>query len=243
MSPIDPRRALRWRPARLRAVLFDLDGTLVETAGDIALALNRSLADAGYPTVGTAAVRAWIGRGAATLVSHAIANLGLPAGEGEHAALLQGFFAHYARLHASGESTASAFPGAAGALRELRNRELKLAVVTNKQRSLALDALAVAGLGLWPDVVVGGDTCGRLKPDPEPLRHACREIGVAPHEAVMVGDSATDVTAARAAGMAVVCVPYGYNDGQPARELPCDELVERLDELPALLFAGARVAG
>jgi len=174
MSRVDALRALRWRPARLRAVLFDLDGTLVDTVGDIALALNRSLAEHGQPAVATPVVRGWVGRGAAMLVTRALETLGPPVRTLDPQRLHERFLAHYAALHGEGASTARAFPGAATALRELRSRDLRLAVVTNKQRSLAVESLATAGLGLWLDLVVGGDTCGRLKPDQEPLRHAAR---------------------------------------------------------------------
>jgi phosphoglycolate phosphatase len=222
---------------QLRAVLFDLDGTLLDTAGDIAVALNRSLVDAGRAAVSAASVRHWVGRGAAALVRRALASRGEAADDAACDALVESFLGHYAGLHATGESTARAYPGVAQALPALRGRGLRLAVVTNKQHSLAVDALAGAGLADWLDLVVGGDTCRRRKPDPEPLEHACRVLGLLPAQAVMVGDSMNDVTAARSAGMPVVCVPYGYREGRQLRELPCDQVVARLDELPALLFA------
>jgi len=84
-------------------------------------------------------------------------------------------------------------------------------------------------------VVVGGDTCERRKPDPMPLLHACTQLGVAPASALMVGDSSNDVEAARAAGMPVVLVPYGYTEGQDPRLLPCDHLVDSLADLPGLI--------
>ena len=95
--------------------------------------------------------------------------------------------------------------------------------------------LAHAGLAQSFELVVGGDTSGFRKPDPQPLLYACRELSVATSNCVMVGDSINDVLAARAAGMPVVCVPYGYNEGQPADELPCDALIGGLDALPDLL--------
>ena len=117
---------------------------------------------------------------------------------------------------------------------------LKLAVVTNKKHDFAVDLLARSGLSAWIEVVVGGDACARAKPDPQPLHFACNAVQVDPAQALMVGDSLTDVLAARAAGMPVVCVPYGYNEGRDPHTLPCDAFIDTLAELPGLIFS-ARV--
>jgi phosphoglycolate phosphatase len=90
-------------------------------------------------------------------------------------------------------------------------------------------------LSQWIEVVVGGDTCERRKPDPQPLNFACNALHVDPLQALMVGDSRNDVLAARGAGLPVVCVPYGYNEGSDPRELPCDAFIESLAELPGIL--------
>jgi phosphoglycolate phosphatase len=89
------------------------------------------------------------------------------------------------------------------------------------------------------NVVVGGDTCERRKPDPQPLLFACESLGVAPAQALMVGDSINDVKAARAAQIPIVCVPYGYNEGQDPRSLACDAMIETLADLPRLLWPHA----
>lgn len=225
-----------WRPPSLRSVLFDLDGTLLDTAGDIALALNRSLQDTGRPPIAPELVRNWIGRGSPILIRRAIESLEGAADPAECEAILQAFLAHYAALESAGESTARAYPGAAATLHGLRSRGLLLGVVTNKHLAIARAALEGADLLGVLQIVVGGDSCTGRKPDPEPLLHACRKLGVGAREAMMVGDSNNDVLAARAAGMPVVCVTYGYNEGRPASELACDGLIDRLDELPAMLL-------
>jgi phosphoglycolate phosphatase len=230
----EPARA-RWLPARVQALLFDLDGTLLDTLPDIALALNRSLAECGFGSVSALQARSWIGRGGAVLVERALGALGARTDEPQRAHVVRRYFEHYAALQAAGESAALPFAGVEAALVALRAQGLKLAVVTNKLHALAVGALAHARLGESFELVVGGDSCAFRKPDPEPLRHACRELSIAASHCVMVGDSINDVLAARAAGMAVVCVPYGYNEGQPAEELPCDALISGLDELPTLL--------
>ncbi|MDE2305115.1 MAG: phosphoglycolate phosphatase [Gammaproteobacteria bacterium] len=227
-----------WNGRRLAAVLFDLDGTLLDTVGDIALALNRATAPLGWPPLPVDAVRGMIGRGSPMLVRRAAAYLGRDADEALQASIVERFFDQYAALDERAERLARPFAGAEEALRALDARGLALAVVTNKQYRFA-DAL-VRGFGWngWIDLVVGGDSCARRKPDPEPLLHACERLGVAPGAALMVGDSINDVQAARAAGLPVICVPYGYNEGRDPRSLPCDALVESLADLPALLTPG-----
>jgi phosphoglycolate phosphatase len=232
-----------WDGRPLHAVLFDLDGTLLDTAADIALALNRALTDRGIANLPGAQVRKMIGKGAPVLMSRALAANGLAPDDALHAVLLDRFFHHYGRLHEhAGESTAEPYPGAAEGLAALREAGLKIAVVTNKQQSFAIALLQRLGLSEDIDLVVGGDTCDRRKPDPQPLQFACETLDVEVTAALMVGDSVNDVLAARAAGMPVLCVPYGYNEGEDPRTLPCDGFVETLAELPGLLYgrSGAR---
>lgn len=221
-----------------KAILFDLDGTLIDTVGDISIALNRALEEQGISSVPVSQVRKMIGRGASILVERATASIGVDATFKLHAELVERFLHHGERLYHLKESRSVLFEGVARALTQLSAAGLALAVVTNKQRALALEALSHAGVGEAFRCVVGGDTCEQRKPDPAPLLHACSVIGVQPSHAVMVGDSMNDVLAARAAGIPVLCVPYGYNEGMEPRELPCDGFIERLDDLPARLGIG-----
>jgi phosphoglycolate phosphatase len=219
----------------VRAVLFDLDGTLLDTAGDIALALGRAFADQGHEAPGEQAVRTMIGRGAPMLVQRALASCGLELDAPAREALLEGFFHHYGRLQEVDECAAQPYPGVLEGLGRLGLQRLPMAVDTNKQERFARSLVQRLGLAPWFPLVVGGDTCERRKPDPQPLQWACARLGVEVAHAVMVGDSVNDVQAARAAGMRVVCVPYGYNEGTDPRALPCDAFVQTLRELPALL--------
>jgi phosphoglycolate phosphatase len=232
--------AVQWRGQPLRAVLWDLDGTLIDTAGDIATALNRAFADVGYAAVAEQAVRTMIGRGAPMLISRALALQGLAVHEATRDTIFERFLVQYEALQEEGGSTAVAYPGALEALSRLRQAGVHLACVTNKHSSLAISSLEHAGLLAEFELVVGGDTCARRKPAPDPLQHACRVLGVPVGEALMVGDSLNDVLAARAAPMPVVCVPYGYNEGRDPRGLDCDARVETLAELPALLGLAAQ---
>jgi len=221
--------------ARPSAVLFDLDGTLLDTAGDIALALSRAFADHGHLAPPPAAVRQMIGKGAPVLVERAVAAQGLVLGAAAQATLLDGFFHHYGRLQDLDECAAEPYPGAREALASLHAAGLPLGVVTNKYHRFATGLLRRLGLAGYLRVVVGGDTCERRKPNPMPLLHACAQLGVAPATALMVGDSRNDAEAARAAGMPVVLVPYGYTEGQDPRLLPCDHMVDSLADLQGLI--------
>jgi phosphoglycolate phosphatase len=225
----------QWRGQALSAVLFDLDGTLLDTLQDIAEALNRTLIQYGCGPLGQNEVRAMIGRGSPVLIELATAAQGRSFDAPTQAAMVERFFRHYGDLEESNESTAQPFPGAAESLRTLHGAGLRIAVVTNKQHRFAASLLERLGLSGWIDLVVGGDSCPRRKPDPQPLLYACECLNAAAAQSLMVGDSVNDVQAARAARIPVVCVSYGYNEGRDPRTLECDALLDSLAELPALL--------
>ncbi len=220
----------------MAAILFDLDGTLLDTVNDIAAALNRALAEKSIAALATAQVRDLIGRGAPALIARAVERLGVNMDAADKAALTERFYFHYEQLHLLDESEAGAYPGVAEGLGKLHALGLRLAVVTNKQRHFAVALLQRLNLSQWIEVVVGGDSCERRKPDPQPLNFACKALRVEPSGALMVGDSMNDLLAARAAGLPVVCVPYGYNEGSDPRTLPCDAFIESIADLPAMLL-------
>jgi phosphoglycolate phosphatase len=235
-GPIPAVAPAHFRGQALGAVLFDLDGTLLDTAGDIALALNRAIGECGWAPLGLQDVRRFIGAGGAILVERAALLRGRELSPAQRGAIVQRFFHHYGRLGERGEYTAEPYPGAVDALGELRAAGLRIAVVTNKLRRFAVEVLRQRRLIDWVDCVVGGDTCERRKPDPQPLLFACESIGVEPQAALMVGDSVHDAQAARAAGMAIICVTYGYNEGIDPHTLSCDLLIDNLGTLPHLLL-------
>jgi len=225
----------QWRHQLLDAVLFDLDGTLMDTLSDIALALNRTLAGQGLGPLSEDEVRPLVGRGGPILIERAMARLGVQMDVASLKKLHECFALHGYLLQEANESTAQPFPGVAAGLAGLHALGLKIAVVTNKQQQLALSLIEQHGLGKWVQAVVGGDECERRKPDPQPLQLACKRLQAFTTRALMVGDSLNDVLAARAAGMPVVCVPYGYNEGNDSRTLPCDAFIESVAELRSLL--------
>jgi phosphoglycolate phosphatase len=233
----DPRHVQpRWRGSPIEAVLFDLDGTLLDTAADIALALNRTFEGFGWAATAPSEVRRMIGRGAPMLIERAAAAQGRTLDSAAQSALLERFFHHYGALQELNEFEAQPYPGVKESLRILHGAGLATGVVTNKQHRFASGLLQRLQLSDWIDLVVGGDSCERRKPDPQPLLFACERLEVLASRTLMVGDSINDVQAARGAGIPIVCVPYGYNEGQDPRELPCDALVDTLADLPGLLL-------
>ncbi len=227
--------AASWRGRPLSAVLFDLDGTLLDTVADIALALNRTMIERGCEPLAESDVRRLIGRGSPILIERALAMQGRTFDANEQAAMVERFFHFYGELEESDEDRALPYPGALESLRAVREAGLRTAVVTNKQRRFSNSLLARLGLARWVDIVVGGDSCARRKPDPMPLLFACDSLGVPAAGALMVGDSVNDVQAARAAAIPVICVSYGYNEGRDPHTLDCDVLIDSLGELPGLL--------
>jgi phosphoglycolate phosphatase len=214
---------------RCRAVLFDMDGTLVHTAPDIAAALNVSLYKNGIEPLSAEQITDLVGKGIRITVQRVLATRGVYDDE----ALLTRVLDDYVHLYAERSGRDShIFPGAIECLRELRARGIKLAVVTNARQLSAEATLARFSLTNYFDAIVGGDRAPTPKPHPALLLVAFAELGVAASEALMVGDSANDVEAARAAGCRVVCVPHGYNEGRPVVELRCP-IIARLQDLPA----------
>ncbi|HET8729846.1 MAG TPA: phosphoglycolate phosphatase, partial [Moraxellaceae bacterium] len=208
-----------------KLVMFDLDGTLVDSAADIAVALNRALADLALPGVTEAQVRTWVGRGASRLVHCALEHQRQAADTFEkmHDALLARFMMRY-QEDVSGQSTL--YPGAAELLHACRAAGIAMACVTNKPYAPARALLDDLSLLEPFDLLLGGDSLPHKKPHPAALQHCLRHFGVTAAEALMVGDSRNDVEAARAAGVRCVALPWGYNHGEPIETSQPDWLLE-----------------
>jgi len=213
-----------------RAVILDLDGTLLDTAGEIAAAMDRTLDELGLRRVALPEVTAMIGRGVPKLVERVLERLG--ATGVDHDAAIERFEAHYAQTVGTG---ARPFEGVTKGLERLHQAGLGLAVVTNKPRFFTEQLLEHAKIARFFTVVIAGDDGVRKKPHGDMLEAACRGMATPPHETLMIGDSDNDVAAARAAGCPVWCVPYGYNEGRPAESLACDRLVATVDEAARLI--------
>ena len=217
-----------------RGVLFDLDGTLVETAPDLWGALNHVLVERGHPPLALEQVRHLVGNGARFLLARGFwgEDAEPPEGDETFEAAVRAFLDYY-RDHIA--DTSHPFPGVVATLERLRAAGLPLAVVTNKPEALSRLLLDRLGLSGYFSCLVGGDTLPERKPHPLPLRHALERLGVAPALGVMVGDSRTDADAAHAAGCPLVLVTFGYNRGLPLHRLGPDALLDRFDRLADVL--------
>ena len=215
------------------AAIVDLDGTLVDTLGDFELALGATLADLGLPAVDRAFIARTVGRGSEHLLAATLAQAGGDAG------LLADAWARYQHHYGvvNGRA-ATVYPGVVAGLAAMRARGWRLACVTNKPVAFARALLAATGLAPSFDVVFGGDSFERRKPDPLPLLRTCEVLRSEPSRTLMVGDSSNDVQAARAAGCPVVLVGYGYNHGEPVAGAGADAVVERIDALFARNWPG-----
>ena len=215
-----------------RGVIFDLDGTLVDSSGEIAEALEDTFAELGLAPLPRKKVEALIGKGVGVLIERALHLAG--AADRDHGKALERFEMHYARtVGTSAELYADVLEG----LDRLRHADIPLAVVTNKPRTFTerlLDRLHVRSL--FAAIVAGDDGIER-KPAGDMLLEACRRMGTLPGETLMLGDSDNDVAAARAAGCPVWCVPYGYNEGRGPETLTCDRLVPTIAEAAREILA------
>lgn len=219
------------RGMRPKAVLIDLDGTMVDTAPDIVEAVSQMLDEFRSAPLPFATVSGFIGKGVPNLVRRSLEAAGLARlVDAEHAVNV--FHRHYAQTNGR---LGRVFPDVGSGLRELQRLGYRLACVTNKPKELAAPLLLATGLARYLDVVVAGDSIDKMKPDPEPLWHACRLLDVEPDHSVLVGDSPVDVSAARAAGLPVFIVSYGYAGPAGSAALECDGLIDSLTAMPAIL--------
>jgi len=215
----------------IRGIIFDLDGTLLDTAGEIVAAMNRSLEEMGLAPLEASRIQALIGRGVRSLVERALA-------EAHGGALIQvdraveRFEAHYAQTVGT---DARLFPGAMPGLKRFALAGIPMGVVTNKPRFFTEMLLERAEVKPLFKVLVAGDDGIARKPQGDMLEAACREMGTRPADTLMLGDSDNDVLAARAAGCPVWCVPYGYNEGRGPETLNCDRLVATIEDAALLI--------
>jgi phosphoglycolate phosphatase len=220
-------------PNPLRAVIFDLDGTLMDTACEIDDALARTFEEIGVGRLPGANVQALIGKGVRSLVERALLHQGAHGRDVDD--VVERFERHYADLVGT---EADLYPGAIEGLRLLHGSGRRLGVVTNKPRYFTLKLLERVGVEAMFAAIVAGDDGIRRKPAGDMLEAACARMGSAPGETLMLGDSENDVIAARAAGCPVWCVPYGYNEGRGPETLACDRLVAGVHEAARLIVRG-----
>ena len=219
---------MRLSRAGLDAAIVDLDGTLVDTLGDFVAALAAMLGELGLPAVERSFVERSIGKGSEYLIRRTLEHVGAGEDSTRYAAAWAAYQRHYRRLNGAHSTV---YPGVDAGLDRLAASGLKLACLTNKPGAFAVELLERKGLARHFALVFGGDAFSRQKPDPLPVLETCRALGTLPARTLVIGDSANDAVAARAAGCPVVLVTYGYNHGRPAREVDADGWIDRLDAI------------
>jgi len=211
-----------------RLVMFDLDGTLIDSVPDLAAAVDRMLLELGRPAAGLDAVRHWVGNGAPILVRRALAG-GL-----DHASvddeLAERGLALFMEAYAESHELTVVYPGVHDTLRWLRKQGVEMALITNKPERFVAPLLDQMKIGRYFRWIIGGDTLPQKKPDPAALLFVMKMAGVEPGQALFVGDSRSDVLAAKAAGVQCVGLSYGYNHGRPID-----------DESPSLVIGDLRL--
>lgn len=219
----------------IRAAIIDLDGTMVHTAPDFHVAVNRMRAELDLAPLEMETITHFVGKGTENLMRRVLGvdfdNDGV---EQHYPRALASYQKHY--LEINGEYS-SVYPGVHEGLAALQAKGLRLACVTNKPIDFATPLLEKTGLRHYFDVVYGGDSLPKKKPDPYPLLKVCEDFGVRPAQALAIGDSSNDAQAARAAGCRVLNVPYGYNHGESIHKVDSDGIVSTLLDAAQLISA------
>ncbi|MGM0540808.1 MAG: phosphoglycolate phosphatase [Pseudomonadota bacterium] len=209
-------------------ILFDLDGTLIDSVPDLAYCVDEMMKQLGMPVRGEDAVRDWVGNGVQRLTERALINAvdGMP-----DQALMDKAYPIFLELYAENTSKRSrVYDGVVEGLEWVLEQGYRIACVTNKAEAFTIPLLKDKGLYDYFEFIVSGDTCTEKKPHPMPLLHAAKLMGVEPENALMVGDSRSDVKAARAAGFHIFCMTYGYNHGEDIRDYNPDVIMDSFTE-------------
>lgn len=218
-------------PRSLAAIVFDLDGTLIDSVPDLHAAGNMTLEERGLAPIDLATARRFVGDGGRVFVRRALAERGVTLDADELTAATERFIALY-EAHASDRTLP--YPDVPETLATLKQSGLRLGICTNKPERATHKVLALLGLDHLFDAIVGGDTLPVRKPDPAHARAVLEELGVAPEAACMVGDNEHDSTAGRGAGMPFILMSYGYAR-TPLAEIPAEARLDRFGDLPGAL--------
>jgi phosphoglycolate phosphatase len=218
----------------IRAAIIDLDGTMLDTAPDFHIAVNRMRAEFDVAPLSLDTIKLFVGKGTENLIRRVLAvDFGAEDVERRFEPARDSYLQHYEAIN--GDHT-RVYPGVREGLDALKTKGLRLACVTNKPIAFAAPLLKKMGLHHYFDVVYGGDSLPKKKPDPYPLLQVCADFSLQPRQVVAIGDSSNDAQAAHAAGCRVFNVPYGYNHGEPIQERDSDGIV------PTLLAAAHRIS-
>ncbi len=219
----------------IKAVIVDLDGTMLDTAPDFQYAVNGVREELDLPPLDIETIKNFVGKGTENLIRCVLALDFIPAEvERRFPCALSAYKRHY--LAINGDLT-SIYPGVIEGLDALQAKGLRLACVTNKPIAFTRPLLDKKGLSHYFEIVYGGDSLPKKKPDPLPLLTVCNDFDLQPRQVVAIGDSSNDAVAARAAGCRVLNVPYGYNHGQPIQDVDSDGIVSSLLDAAHLISA------
>jgi phosphoglycolate phosphatase len=216
-------------------VLIDVDGTLVDSVPDLAYSVDEMLKRLNMEPHGEAAVRNWVGNGVIRLVERALTNDldGMP-----DRALFDDAMPIFNEIYAANTSERSnLYPGVKEGMEYLKSLPIKLGCVTNKAEQFTIPILKDLGIHDNFEIIICGDTLEKKKPDPLPLLHGAEKLGVPAQDSLMLGDSKSDVKAARAAGFSIICMSYGYNHGEDIRNYNPDAVIDSMAELKDLIKA------
>lgn len=218
---------------RPKLILIDLDGTLVDSVPDLAYCVDEMMKQLDRPGHGETEVRNWVGNGVERLVRRAL--IGKLDGEPTDKDFDRAYpiFLELYDRH-NGEKS-RLYPGVREGIDYLKTTGIHLGCVTNKAEQFTVPLLKALGIYDDFEIVISGDTLPKKKPDPLPLLHAAEHFGIQPSEALMLGDSISDVKAARAAGFSIFCMSYGYNHGVDIREAEPDAVMDSMTEISGLL--------
>jgi phosphoglycolate phosphatase len=213
-------------------VLLDLDGTLVDSIPDLANSVNATLLELSIKERDLSNIRNWVGNGVEKLLHRALSDD--IDGEAEPE-LFEKAYSRFMEIYKQNMcATTTCYQGVREGIDFLKEQKIKLGCVTNKSGAFVSPILEKTGLMNDMSVIVAGDTLPKKKPDPMPLLHAASILEIDPKQSLMIGDSVSDVKAARAADFQIVCVSYGYNHGKDIRDTKPDAVVDSLAELPQL---------
>jgi phosphoglycolate phosphatase len=218
----------------IRAVIFDLDGTMIDSVPDIHLALNRMKADFSLQEIDVDQVRRIVGRGSENLVRSALLFDTDP--ESVEKMLARAMLSFYRHYQETNGSYGSIYPGVIEGLKRMQAAKLRLACVTNKPVIFTEPLLAKTGLYSFFELIYSANSLPKRKPDPFPMQMACKVFGIKTSQALVIGDSINDAQAARAAGCLLFVVPYGYNHGEPVENIDSDAIVDDIEEAARLIL-------
>ena len=231
---------MQFGSAPIRAVIIDLDGTMLDTVPDFHVAINRMRAGFGLDAIGAQRIENMIGKGSENLIRAVLAIEHSAADVARHLpAAMDAYQRHY--LNINGDFS-TLYEGVLEGLDAMRAMGLRMACVTNKPLAFAAPLLAQKGLAGYFEIIYGGDCLARKKPDPMPMLQVCADFALAPKQVVAIGDSSNDAEAARAAGCFVLAVPYGYNHGHFIHDTDSDGIVNSLMDAATLIRSHNRNA-